>query len=132
MRRPAIPGRPDPQRWTNLGRLSRRPWRRGSASPVHVTREGPDALSRYCLVHASGAGGIAKAFLVRRAAMDITEDTTGPFVIGGGDPPKGLPIPAGGHKHDPLLRRQSFAPNPHRHKENAARVAHLGPRPPVG
>ena len=27
------------------------------ASPMHVTQEGPDALSRYCPVQASGSGG---------------------------------------------------------------------------
>src|SRR4051794_3563766 len=132
MRRPAIPGRPDPQRWTNLGRLSRRPWRRGSASPVHVTREGPDALSRYCLVHASGAGGIAKAFLVRRAAMDITEDTTGPFVIGGVDTHKDLPLAAVGDNHDRLLGSQSFATTRHGYKQMLAWMRSFGPVRRVG
>ena len=82
--RPAVPGRPDPHsdRPFRMAGAARRP-RRGLtrtlidhhpclspdlsaaqerlaarfASPMHVTREGPDVLSRYCPVQAFGAGG---------------------------------------------------------------------------
>jgi hypothetical protein len=59
-------GQPDP----NTDRLIVFPWtcrssgtaeRRGFASSIHVTQEGPDALSLYCLVQVLDVGGIAQS-----------------------------------------------------------------------
>ena len=64
--------------------------------------------------------------------MDTTEDTTGPFVIGGGDTPKDLHGAAVVDNHDRLLGSQSFATTRHGYKQMLAWMRSFGPVRRVG
>ena len=64
--------------------------------------------------------------------MDITEDTTGPFVIGGVDTHKDLHVAAVVDNHDRLLGSQSFATTRHGYKQMLAWMRSFGPVRRVG
>src|SRR3954451_22757781 len=63
---------------------------------------------------------------IRRAAMDIMEGTTGPFVIGGVDTHKELHVAAVVDDHDRLLGSQSFATTRHGYKQMLAWMRSFG------
>src|SRR3954468_18173075 len=63
---------------------------------------------------------------IRRAAMDIMEGTTGPFVIGGVDTHKELHVAAVVDDHDRLLGSQSFATPRHGYKQMLAWMRSFG------
>src|SRR4051794_14467295 len=69
---------------------------------------------------------------IRRAAMEITEGTTGPFVIGGVDTHKDLHVAAVVDDHDRLLGCQSFATTRHGYKQMLAWMRSFGPVRRVG
>src|SRR4051812_47403700 len=69
---------------------------------------------------------------IRRAAMEITEGTTGPFVIGGVDIHKDLHVAAVVDDHDRLLGSQSFATTRHGYKQMLAWMRSFGPVRRVG
>src|SRR3954468_1751307 len=69
---------------------------------------------------------------IRRAAMDIMEGTTGPFVIGGVDTHKDLHVAAVVDDHDRLLGSQSFAATRHGYKQMLAWMRSFGPVRRVG
>lgn len=64
--------------------------------------------------------------------MDITEDTTGPFVIGGVDTHKDLHVAAVVDNHDRPLGSQSFATTRHGYKQMLAWMRSFGPVRRVG
>ena len=73
------------------------------ALPMHVTREGPDVLSRYCPVQAFGVGGSANTFPLRSSAMQVEQSVTTRFVIGGVDTHKDLHVAAVVDEHNRVL-----------------------------
>ncbi len=64
--------------------------------------------------------------------MEITEGTTGPFVIGGVDTHKDLDVAAVVDDHDRLLGSQSFATTRHGYKQMLAWMRSFGPVRRVG
>ena len=64
--------------------------------------------------------------------MEITEGTTGPFVIGGVDTHKDLHVAAVVDDHDRLLGSQSFATTRHGYKQVLAWMRSFGPVRRVG
>src|SRR3954468_8507113 len=76
--------------------------------------------------------GSPRHSLVRRAAMDITEDTTGPFVVGGVHTHKDLHGAAVVDEHDRVLGCQSFATSRHGYKLMLAWMRTFGPLRRVG
>ena len=64
--------------------------------------------------------------------MEITEGTTGPFVIGGVDTHKDLHVAAVVDNHDRLLGSQSFATTRHGYKQMLAWMRSFGPVRRVG
>ena len=98
---------------------------------MHVTREGPDVLSRYCLVQASGAGGIAKASSSGELQWTSRKIPLAP-VVGGVDTHKDLHVAAVVDEHDRLLGSQSFATTRHGYKQMLAWMRSFGPLQRVG
>ena len=83
--------------------------RRGFASPMHVTREGPDVLSRYCPVQAYGCGWavIVSAKLGGPPMKDSLQEVA--RIVGGVDTHKDLHVAAVVDEGDQVLGTHCFA-----------------------
>ena len=110
--------------------------RRGFASPAHVTREGPDDLSRYCLVQTPCHGGAAphpgRAGQLRRGV--VTTDETAPprRITGGVDTHKDLHVAAVVDERDQLIGSQSFATTRQGYRQMLAWMRSFGQLERVG
>jgi hypothetical protein len=79
------------------------------ASLMHVKQEGPDILSPYCPVQASGLSKPSVQGLPRRAGMEIGQEMVSRVVVGGVDTHKDLHVAAVVDERDQVLGTQSFA-----------------------
>src|SRR3954454_13254195 len=79
------------------------------ASPVHVTQEGPDILSRYCPVQACGRGKPPIHGRTRRAGMEVGQEVVLHPVVGGVDTHKDLHVAAVVDELDRVLGTRCFA-----------------------
>src|SRR5689334_17019567 len=99
---------------------------------MHVTQEGPDVLSRYCPVQASGSGGTATPFRAGRASMDSRQEWSGRRIVGGVDTHKDLHVAAVVDELDRVLASQCFATTRHGYKQMLAWMRAFGSLQRVG
>src|ERR1700686_1348469 len=93
---------------------------------MHVTPEGPDVLSRYCPVQASGAGGTANLCRAGRASMEGNQEGSGLRIVGGVDTHKDLHVAAVVDELDRVLASQCFATTRHGYKQRLTWVRSSG------
>jgi transposase len=99
---------------------------------VHVTQEGPDVLSRYCPVHASGGGAAEVQEQTRSVDMSDCQKTGGRCVVGGVDTHKDLHVAAVVDDHDTVLGSACFATTRHGYRLMLAWMRSFGPLQRVG
>lgn len=85
---------------------------------MHVTQEGPDGLSPYCLVHAIGFGEIHPFLLSDLRGQDINKAPSGSSstVVGGVDTHKDLHFAGVVDTHDRVLGHDCFPTTRHGYK----------------
>src|SRR3954454_24135296 len=106
--------------------------RRGSASPVQVTQEGPDALSRDCPAQASGPGGAIHIQSNRESRHERDTENEGHLVVGGADTHKDLHVAAVVTEHDGVLASRCFPTTRHGYKQMLAWMRSFGVLQRVG
>src|ERR1700760_1947865 len=84
---------------------------------MHVTREGPDVLSRYCPVQVSGSGGTVSLCRGGSVSMEANQERSERRVVGGVDTHKDLHVAAVVDELDRVLASHCFATTRHGYRQ---------------